>query len=368
MSSRSPDQSPPLTKTKSRNSGSSSLLASPIEAVSGYFRSRSRSRSKRKGVAEIAILIGAGSGAIGGPGAVDGLRDGLYNSPISQDGTAEVVVKTESMGSAIVGHSRQWSGSSGRSTQTGASIDNAMFEPTAQELNPYTNLERTESEVSRFDPEDEQDLDDAISLSDQHSIASSESDDAIVRSFIVNVKVHVQDSDDLVHQRAILDTGTKVNIMSESFARETQWPLIPLPKDKRRRLRCGNKTSLTPYAVLKSVPFYFSDRPLRGAMTHRLQFYVCEDCAFDVLLGWKFIGDARLFKYNNLALVLLPENANKKEQLAREELKRSQSENHRQAQKERRKAKRDSMSKSTTAQGNSSAGDSAINSQTQSNG
>jgi len=102
--------------------------------------------------------------------------------------------------------------------------------------------------------------------------------------------------------RALLDTGMKVNAMSQSKWRQTGFKR---EEYLGRRLVTANGKTFYPRGQVR-IQFYFKRR--KTAKTWEVKFLIVPDEApFDVALGSKFIRQARLLEKNDAALVLVLE-------------------------------------------------------------
>jgi hypothetical protein len=118
-------------------------------------------------------------------------------------------------------------------------------------------------------------------------------------SFVENICVPSCTGTQDIFMRALLDTGMKVNAMSESKWKQTGFRREEYSGHK---LVTANGATFYPSGQVR-IQFYFKRR--LTAKTWELRFLIVpDDAPFDVALGRKFIQHAKLLEKNDEALVM----------------------------------------------------------------
>lgn len=108
--------------------------------------------------------------------------------------------------------------------------------------------------------------------------------------------------------RALLDTGAGANMMRRELAVLTGFPIRPISGTIPRILFSASGQPIHPLGMIE-LRWYFNER-LSSAKSYDIPFLVCPDTApYDVVLGFEFLQEARIFKFNeSFSMVLVPED------------------------------------------------------------
>jgi len=119
---------------------------------------------------------------------------------------------------------------------------------------------------------------------------------------VLTIKAFAQSGKELC-MRALLDTGAAPNLIRLRKAQRTGFQIRECTHDIS--LCCAGGQILKPLGEI-SFTWYFANR-FSNARSYDIRFLVVEDSApYDVVLGFKFLRNARLFTWNENALVLIP--------------------------------------------------------------
>ena len=149
----------------------------------------------------------------------------------------------------------------------------------------------------------------AFSLDDNVSIRSPDEDDDDMIQNQLNITVYGRGDEQMLQMRALLDTAAVSNIMREELANKTGHQVEPIPSTMSGRLILADGRPLTPIGIVR-LRWYFNER-FSAARSYEIPFLVCPDeVLFDVILGYRFLRKARLFKFNEyFAMVLTPSDS-----------------------------------------------------------
>lgn len=168
----------------------------------------------------------------------------------------------------------------------------------------------TDSESTYFDASDAETLlqsdqeqfESLIREADQISIGSGYSDQQLLQN-IVNISVYSRNQGPL-EMRALLDTGTELNLMREERAIATGHTVHPLQPLARSVLICANGQGMHPLGFV-TLTWYFNEQ-FATTRSYDVSFLVVSDASpYDVILGFKFLQRARIFRWHEAFAAVL---------------------------------------------------------------
>ncbi|KAI9726513.1 MAG: hypothetical protein M1828_001335 [Chrysothrix sp. TS-e1954] len=217
--------------------------------------------------------------------------------------------------------------------------------PTFQTEDSGTTLHENDSSDRTDDPFHFDLCDDTI------SIASGLDADAVSRN-LLDIAVYSRDQREQLRMRALIDTGSAPNLMRESLAKRTGYPIEEIPQESRA-LVVANGQEMWVQGFI-NLTWYFTNHRFSGARSYTIRFLVCSDeVPYDVILGFNFIRNEQLLKWNDtLAMVIVPQDQRRKEEQKRVEAWRKKVDEDKKKQREKddiaRKKAREAKNKKTS--------------------
>ena len=142
---------------------------------------------------------------------------------------------------------------------------------------------------------------------DTVSIASNYTEKELFEN-VLNIGVYSREQGPPLSMRALLDTGAGANMMRKELADRTGFPIQEISGASPHILVSATGEHIHPLGVVE-LRWYFNEQ-FTSAKSYNIPFLVCPDSApYDVVLGFQFLQEARVFKFNeSFAMVLVPED------------------------------------------------------------
>lgn len=142
--------------------------------------------------------------------------------------------------------------------------------------------------------------------SDTVSIASHHRpEDPEMLPNVLGIEVLSTEGRSNVRMQALLDTGASANMITKTFADRTGFPIRPFSGSGPPVIygASGEEVPIQVFGVVE-LQWHFSE--FSPGKSHLVTFLVCPDSVpYDVVLGIRFLREARIFKLNESCMMLV---------------------------------------------------------------